>query len=232
MNQFYDISMENQEPTLYQLRHLGNQSHVMSVGSYKGREDFGRRRSEWQHLYRPTTSEDYDKEFAYRISKIKPPYTLFVFLDYHFNDYLQRGNDPSIFLKHIKYVILPIMRKRAYAEEYIELVHDWTVQNAHIGDSNTFTVVQAKNVKVSQSTLKAELQKLIETNAIDKVLKRFLEAAKENHLDCAHELTLLSARFTNLNAEIRQGVLTKADERIERNQINAALTELMNRLEI
>jgi Effector-associated domain 11 len=81
-------------------------------------------------------------------------------------------------------------------------------------------------------TLKAELQKLIETNAIDKVLKRFLEAAKENHLDCAHELTLLSARFTNLNAEIRQGVLTKADERIERNQINAALTELMNRLEI
>lgn len=53
-------------------------------------------------------NERIDAEFCQMFLRIKPVYRASEFIDYHYNKY---NGDKSTFLKHLKFVILPLMKK-------------------------------------------------------------------------------------------------------------------------
>ncbi len=127
MNEFYSISQENEKPqSVYQLKNLGKQT-IMAIVGKPVRGDWGERHSyESQTFYRDTTAEDYDNEFVRKLMGIKPPYDLYKILDYHLNHYLTtKGGDKLRFIKQIRYVVLPIVKKRKNSDVCVELILDW-----------------------------------------------------------------------------------------------------------
>jgi Caspase domain/Effector-associated domain 11 len=90
------------------------------------------------------------------------------------------------------------------------------------------TIVSQEPPKIAFPPLKAELQQWIAQGKIDKVLKRFSEAATEQKLDCEDDLIAISAQYAKLNKDIRMGVLSKSEERIAWNQISINLLQLVN----
>lgn len=126
MNKFYSIAEEGREPdNEYQLQNLGRQTPMGVIGK-SVRGDWGERRSQSQTFYKETTSEDYDFVFANKLTDSKPLYELCGVLNYHFEFYVNNNNgDPLKFVKQIKYVVLPIIKKRKDKDAYIEIISEW-----------------------------------------------------------------------------------------------------------
>jgi hypothetical protein len=130
MNEFYSIAEEGREPeNSLQLRNLGKQT-VMGIIGKSIRGDWGERRSQSQTYYKETTSEDYDFVFANKLTGSKPPYELCDVLDYHLAFYVNKNNGDALkFVKQIKYVVLPIIKKRKDKDAYIEIISEWINQH-------------------------------------------------------------------------------------------------------
>lgn len=77
----------------------------------------------------PTTQKDYDEDFFQALMEIEPAYKVHDFLTYHFEFY-KRNNlgEEEIFIKHIQYVILPMI-KYTIRPEYTELTLTWLNKN-------------------------------------------------------------------------------------------------------
>ncbi len=125
MNDFYDINNNKEEARLenpFQLRNLGDEVTMISVKA-PGKNG-------WSSLGRSTTSKDYDRLFVNLLMKIDPPYRVDGFLDHHYTFYQKKFSGANgIFLKHIKYVILPEVEEKAEKQKkkkvYIELINEW-----------------------------------------------------------------------------------------------------------
>ncbi|PSK90821.1 toll/interleukin-1 receptor domain-containing protein [Taibaiella chishuiensis] len=124
-NEFYNISDggENSRNS-FQLTNLGEKIVFMTLGTSK-RSGWGERTSQMKDYYRDTTERDYDDQFASRISSTDPPYEVDSFLDFHYNYYCKTFPEKhKIFLKHLKYVIIPLLEKRNKTV-YIDLINEW-----------------------------------------------------------------------------------------------------------
>jgi len=122
MNEFYSIPENNKElVNEYQIRDLGEKRISMILGSSSNRG----RESSSSKIYKKVTTEDYDIQFARKLTTFKPPYDLEKVLDYHLSYYVNSGNQKEKFIKHIKYVIIPIVEKRKQNKIYIELITNW-----------------------------------------------------------------------------------------------------------
>lgn len=124
INQFYATDGSGLQQNKYQLKELSHQQISYITG--------GRISSDWgvsegaQRHYRKTTADDYDISFKNALLQIKPAYYVEDFLNYHLENYIGvLKGEKSLFLKHVKFVIVPkIPVKPSYAP-YIELVNIW-----------------------------------------------------------------------------------------------------------
>jgi len=126
MNGFYSINTAKTVKNEYDLIDMGetkvglfSPAFFYEDGSMEGGEVFSE----------AITQEDYDNQFYEKIFEIKPAYKVDDFLTYHFENYLGKiSQDSELFLKHIKYVILPLV-KRVPKNEYAELINHWLDKN-------------------------------------------------------------------------------------------------------
>ena len=129
MNDFYSIAEINTEPVdIYQLENLGIDRITMSGGK-PIRDGYGSKKWETWSVSQKVTSEDYDNAFAYKITKVNPPYNLENLLNYHCQKYIDRGGDKDNFLKQIRYVVLVYMKKYySKNQAHIELTEKWLTE--------------------------------------------------------------------------------------------------------
>lgn len=146
MNEFYSIAEENQEPVnSWQLTNLGKQRVFAMFGTF-GRGDWGQRDHRTDTIYTSTTAEDYDRHFAHKLGTTKPPYDVPMLLDFHLNYYLNTSNGGrDKFIKQMKYVILPILKKQSGKEVYIDLLNEWIDEKEANTKNKTTTIVNHIN---------------------------------------------------------------------------------------
>lgn len=128
MNPFYDISINEQlADEEFSLHNLGSQKIFATIG--KRRSDYwGSNGTQSTHHYTPVLAEDYDKLFIYKIGKWKPIYDIEKLIEHHFYHFLKKQPDgKEEFLKHMRYVILPILKrqKNRDSDTRIELFEQW-----------------------------------------------------------------------------------------------------------
>jgi hypothetical protein len=126
MNDFYDIAPEAQEPNnSLQLKHLGSTQHMVTISIPK-RNDYSKRSYSHHTIKRDTVAGDYDNLFANLIYKTNPPYNVELLLSHHYNKFLETTPDRhKLFLRHIKYVIVPLLEKNKQHKVYVDLVNEW-----------------------------------------------------------------------------------------------------------
>ncbi|MEJ5962926.1 SEFIR domain-containing protein [Pedobacter immunditicola] len=126
MNDFYDIAPEAHQPDNYfQLKHLGPKQHVATFGIPK-RNDYGERSYSNHTIKRDTVVGDYDRLFANMIYKTNPPYDVELLLNHHYNKIIETNpNGHKVFLRHIKYVVLPLLEKHKRHKVYVDLINEW-----------------------------------------------------------------------------------------------------------
>lgn len=127
MNRFYDISENEDLPKeSLQLRNLGKQRIFAITGGRKGSDYWGTRSTESQYHYTATVPEDYDDLFADKLYNWKPIYDLGEVVEFHYRHYVSlHPNESCEFLKHMKYVILPKLKKRKNNDDHTGLFEDW-----------------------------------------------------------------------------------------------------------
>ena len=185
MNEFYSIGEETSEPKdSFQLKNLGAKKPSITIGGF-GRSWDGSPNNSSTTIYTNVTTEDYDRLFADKLTKIKPPYEINKLLDYHLGYYLSKNIGlKDKFLKHVKYVVIPEVKKKKDKEVYADLINEWLKENTepmkdnvnklNIGDINAPTqilidsngAVQNQTVNYSKESI-LELFELIKTDLID-----------------------------------------------------------------
>tara|TARA_R110001592_G_scaffold40877_3_gene133980 strand:- start:1555 stop:2313 length:759 start_codon:yes stop_codon:yes gene_type:complete len=138
VKEFYDISEEGQKPQgRFQLTNYGSERHLMTVGTPVRRGAWGESTEYVSNTtYRATVPEDYLKDFVYMIRKFKPIYEIDQLLDHHLDMYMRKGNKSEIFLKHIRYEVIPLLGKSNDTNPHIELVNKWLGQREGKSVSN------------------------------------------------------------------------------------------------
>lgn len=116
MKTIYSIEHSTKPKNVFDLENYGDQTAAYIIGSRSGTS---------KTLYRDVTEDDYDNGFAHRIIETKPAYEVDKFLDYHFDFYVNNGGSEATFIKHMKYVIIPILKKRENSGVQIELISTW-----------------------------------------------------------------------------------------------------------
>lgn len=121
-NQFYRLSATKEAAAPYDILDLG-ETRFRGFGiafSYgNGRYEGGESHST------ATTAADYDLAFFKKMIKIDPPYKAEALLAYHFDHFVQNNGAAEVFLKHMQYVIAPMLERAAYKEHH-EITHQWT----------------------------------------------------------------------------------------------------------
>lgn len=134
MNPFFDISDKEDLPVeSFALRNLGVQMALIIPGR-KASEYWRTSGTPSKTIYRATTSEDYDQQFVSKLYNWKPVYNIDQILEHHYRycqlEIIQRKDE---FLKHLRYVILPVLKKIRNSEVHVELFEKWldskSVQN-------------------------------------------------------------------------------------------------------
>lgn len=143
MNPFFDIDVnENLPEDAIALRNLGLQLPWITAGR-RGSDFWGTTGYESKTVYKNTTSEDYDKQFINKLLKWKPVYNIGKVIEHHYQHYCDRHNqDHEEFIKHMRYVIFPVLKKRPNANTVIELFEQWLDQKEKKNDQklNNYTV--------------------------------------------------------------------------------------------
>ncbi len=126
MNPFFDISGDTDLPdSALPLHHLGDSKTYASIGKTT-RVGWGGRNTEWNRLTTTITSEDYDQQFVRKLVRWKPIYNLAQVIDHHYEYYLGNNVHPQDdFLNHMRYVILPILKKKPNSEVCVQLFEKW-----------------------------------------------------------------------------------------------------------
>ncbi|MGZ4089180.1 MAG: hypothetical protein ACXVNO_00560 [Bacteroidia bacterium] len=193
MNEFYSIAEENKEQkSPYQLKNLGISINHMTVGGKRSSDFWGTKGTDPIHYYRPVKPEDYDAAFASLLIRIKPSYEISKMLDYHLDFYVNISKKcKETFVKQIRYVVLPQVKKYKNVDVYIELLNLWldennikpkinNMNNINIGDINAPAQIQVNSNHSTQtlnSILTAEdLKKFFEV--IEKDIEKIDENAK------------------------------------------------------
>jgi len=149
MNPFFDISSDEHLPDHeLPLRNLGSQQIFAIVGSRRGSDYWGTSGSPSKTTYTNTTPEHYDRQFVYKLQKWKPIYDIDRLIEYHYQHYAAtHQGEQAQFLKHMRYVILPMLKKHKNAEVCTELFEQWldrqtpqTQPNPHTVNNNTIHV--------------------------------------------------------------------------------------------
>ncbi|MNK18091.1 hypothetical protein D3C87_362890 [compost metagenome] len=126
MNPFYDISDQRKLPSdALQLNNLGTERVYASFGR-NSRDGWGGRTTEWSRHMIAVQPEDYDRAFAHKLSKSKPIYFMTKVLDHHFEHYLSQYMDGQPdFLTHMRYIVLPAVKKINNSEVCVTLFEEW-----------------------------------------------------------------------------------------------------------
>lgn len=154
MNPFFDISENTELPEdALPLRNLGAQLPWLTVGR-RSSDFWGTDGTSSKTTYRATTSGDYDQQFIRKLLRWKPIYQIDSVLDHHYYHYLNHNqHSQSDFLKHLRYVILPLLKKKPNAEVCVQLFEGWLqTQESHkptadkkmTGNSNKVFISYAK----------------------------------------------------------------------------------------
>lgn len=122
INLFYSTYIDEESRNEYDLLHLGDNSfrgvEIMfsdSRGNITGGNTY----------YSPTTQKDYDEACFNKIMTLDPVYKIPDFFDHHFNFYnTNKRGEKELFLKHIQYVILPML-EMVNRKEYVDLTVNW-----------------------------------------------------------------------------------------------------------
>jgi hypothetical protein len=197
MNEFYSISQENQKPDdEYQLKNLGKQTIMMIVGRPSRRNYWGETESpQSQKFYRDTNEEDYDRLFANKLLKCRPPYDLEKILDYHLNYYVEiRKGEKLRFLNQIKFVILPIIKEKNNKEIYDELITNWL-------ENNNMTTKKEKAAKVNLKIRDINAPMQIQMNSDNASQSQQISYDKDDILEL---LNLLKQDIENLNTDSKE----------------------------
>lgn len=163
MNKFYSISEENKEPVdIYQLSNLGKK-RVSAIIGKSSRAGWGERSYSSQTYYSSVTEEDYDYHFINKLIYFKPIYELSTVLEYHLNYYVSSGiGTKENFIKHIEYVIFPIIEKKRETDVHKRIITEWLSKmknhpnkdseiNLKIGSINSPTQLQINTNNSSQN---------------------------------------------------------------------------------
>lgn|GEM_PF-1051298 len=139
MNDFYDISEQRVvEADSMQLENLGDQQILAVIGK-TARGGWGEREYTSKTYYTATKPGDYDELFASRISGIKPPYETENLLEHHFRYYTSRfPENRNKFLQHIRYVILPLLKRRKL-DVYIDFLKEWLAKKDETSSAAPFS---------------------------------------------------------------------------------------------
>ncbi|HPS18421.1 MAG TPA: TIR domain-containing protein [Bacteroidales bacterium] len=125
---------------------MGETTPGIIFGSSKRDPFSGQNKYQSNTIYKKVIPEDYDRLFADTLIKIKPPYEIDGFLDYHLNYFLKKVEDnKELFLKQMKYVIMPIIKKKQGKEVYVELFDKWIEE--HIEESKKISSVNTNFYK-------------------------------------------------------------------------------------
>ncbi|MGN6637412.1 MAG: hypothetical protein ACTHJ8_00760 [Mucilaginibacter sp.] len=125
MNPFFDISEKGELPEdALALKNLGSQRAWITSGR-RGSDFWGTPDTPGKTIYRNTTDEDYDQQFVYKLYRWKPIYNIDQVIEYHYNYYLVNNKPQNDFLKHMRYVILPILKKKPNSEVCTQLFEQW-----------------------------------------------------------------------------------------------------------
>lgn len=142
MNEFYDIGIEGQTPTNpLQLKNYGAKRTSSSISTSTMGTD-GERKFHMASLTRETKPKDYDLQFIDYIYKSDPPYNVDHLLDHHYNNYVV--NDPEkhkLFIRHIKYAIIPFLKDDKKHAVYIDLITEWLKEKTQFNDTNNPSLI-------------------------------------------------------------------------------------------
>jgi hypothetical protein len=161
MNPFFDISNDENLPyDEFPLRNLGRQQIFAIIGGRRGSDYWGTSGTASKTTYRDTVPEDYDKQFIYKLQKWKPVYAIDHLIEYHYGYYTgehQQGHDP--FLKNMRYVILPKLKKIKNNEVCVELFEQWLDHKApKIKEDIKPSIVNYNNIKVGSINAPTQFQ--------------------------------------------------------------------------
>jgi hypothetical protein len=165
MNEFYSIAKEGTEPQNdFQLQNLGTRTVRAIIGKPVRNSIWGNdNEPRSQTFYRDTTSEDYDGLFACKLIECRPPYKLSEIIDYHFKFYTtQTKGGREKYIMQIRYVVLPMIKKRKNTEVHVELIEEWLDKMAKKKKSPT-------NIKIGN--INAPAQFLVNSDNSNQTLK-------------------------------------------------------------
>lgn len=191
-NEFYSIGSSDKKLNHeFQLDRLGEKMHSMTIGNGQG---------ESYTTYRATTSEDYDRSLAYKISRIKPPYEITKLIEYHLDYYLSTPNsEKQKFIKQIKYVVIPALKKMNNKEVYVDIINDWISEhneNNNTKNITTMNVINARDINAptqfQQGSSRSTQSQEIEASKDDilKFMDLLKEEIKSNQTEVANDLKL------------------------------------------
>ncbi|RFN58615.1 hypothetical protein [Marixanthomonas ophiurae] len=170
MNEFYSLKNENSAENKFQLTDLGN-TFISAIIGKRSRTGWGESKNSSQTFFREPTEEDYNRHFANKIMDFNPTYEIEQLLEFHFKFYTK--NNPSkkeTFLKHIKYIVLPIIKGYKNSNVQTELVEEWLVNKMGGKESDNF------NFKFGDINSPAQFQ----INSNNSVQKQNVEYSNEN----------------------------------------------------
>lgn len=212
MNAFFDINEDKNLPEeALALRDLGAQLPWVTVGR-RGSEHWGTSGYASKTTYRNTTAEDYDKQFINKLQKWKPVYDIDRLIEHHYLHYLTKNKQGhNEFLKHMRYVILPMLKKRPNTEVINGLIEQWLDQKesknkeqlkSHIVNNNTINVgnINApaqfqQNSDHSVQTQHNHLQKEVITGAFELLKKDIQNIDEQIRKDFAMEMDYAVAQL-------------------------------------
>lgn len=185
MNEFYLIGEHGKQLTdEFQLENLGEKVHSMTIGTSNGSYS----------SYRNTTDEDYDRSFAYKLSRIKPPYEINKLLEYHLEYYLTQVNGiKEKFQLQMKYVIIPILQKMKDKQVYVDIIEEWLSSNKETNEKivTTMNIINTGDINSptqfqQNSTNSSQKQEVEIKNANT---KEFLEILKKEVSEMKSEIS-------------------------------------------
>jgi len=217
MNPFFDISTdENLSTDLLPLRNLGKQRIFAIVGGRRGSDYWGTSGSSNTTHYTNVVADDYDNQFVYKLQKWKPVYDINRIMDYHYQHYTsshQQGQEE--FLKHMRYVILPKLKKQKNAEVCIELFEQWLNQKTPQKSQQTKPhTVNHNTINVGSVTAPTQFQQ----NSDHSIQTQHNHYQKE---DIKQAFELLEKDIQNVNEQIRKDFameMTYAVTQLERDK--------------
>ncbi|OJX49788.1 MAG: hypothetical protein BGO88_08510 [Flavobacterium sp. 38-13] len=208
MNPFYDISVdENLPDDSLKLKNLGLERIFAITGGGRGSDFWGTgRTSNRTTHYTKTVPEDYDNLFAHKIRDWKPVYELNKVLEYHFGHYcntsvLQSEN----FLKHIRYIILPRLKKLNRSEVQVDLVEQWLKTKENNDEKGKVGQVVNNNT-IQMGDIHAPIQ--FQQNSNNSIQNQSNHYHKD---DIQKVFELLSKDIQNVNEKIREDFAMEMD---------------------